>query len=143
MFMDAVWAALPEMEWASTRSIREAADLDEEKFNAILNFLIRWKFIETRTAPESSVRRRADVPSPVDVVGALQTLTDAETEFQVSEERFRVAERVACRLCGHRNFTFLKRNLVECNRCHERQWHTIEAGTAYPKAGRGELHSIL
>jgi hypothetical protein len=126
MSLDAIWGSLPDVGWVATENIREATGLDEDRFNVFLNFLIRWKFVEAKTEPEYCVRRKTGVVSPMDVVQVLRTFTDAETGFQVSEERFRVAERVACRLCGHRDFRFLEQNLVECQRCHERQWYRLE-----------------
>ena len=136
MSLDAIWRSLPNAGWVATENIRKAAGLDEDRFNATLNFLIRWRFVETKTKPEFSVRRKAGVISPMDVVGVLRTFTDAETGsasgFEVSERRYAVAERVACRLCGNRDFHFLEQNLVECRRCHDRQWYRIELEKARP-----------
>lgn len=129
MSVDAVWRSLPELGWATTKSIREASGIDEHRLNAILNFLIRWKFVETRANPTFSVRRKAGARSPVVAFGVLRTFTDIETSLGNRQRQVNLAERVACRECGGRSFKFLKQNLVECNQCHERQWYAIKVGT--------------
>jgi hypothetical protein len=38
----------------------------------------------------------------------------------------RVAERLACRICGGKSLSHVGGNVVERNRCHEQQWYVID-----------------
>jgi hypothetical protein len=127
MSFEAVWGALPEVGWVAAERIRESIGLEEDQFNQVLNFLVRWEFVETRRDPEFSIKRKAGALSPVDVVGALRNFGDVESGIAPSPGRVRLAERVACRICGGRTFSFVEQNLVECRQCHEQQWYAIEA----------------
>jgi hypothetical protein len=126
--IDTVWEAIPELEWATPERIREASGVDKQRVNAILNFLIHWKFVDESKDPKFSVRRRAGIMPPTAAFAALRTFIDAEKSLETSPRQASFAERVACRACGERSFNFLEQNLVECRRCHERQWFTIEIG---------------
>ncbi|HKM50867.1 MAG TPA: hypothetical protein VJZ75_06785 [Candidatus Bathyarchaeia archaeon] len=61
--------------------------------------------------------------SPVKVITLLRSIAN-QSPFKPSQ--LWLAERVACRECGGRNFNHLGENQVECTRCLEKQWYTIE-----------------
>jgi hypothetical protein len=116
------------MEWATPERIHETSGVDEQRIDAILNFLIRWKFVDESGDSKFSVRRRAGVMSPTSAFVGLRTLIEANMNLGSSPRQACLAERVACRACGGRNFNFLKHNLIECGQCGERQWYTIRIG---------------
>jgi hypothetical protein len=126
MSLDTVWAALPELEWTSAERIQATTGLDYDCLSHILDFLIRWQFVEARNDPELRIRRRFGTISPVDVVEDIRRFKAAESKASLSLRRVKLVERVACRVCGERSFNFVGQNLVECQRCQERQWYAIE-----------------
>jgi hypothetical protein len=126
MSIHAVWEAIPESEWATPDKIRKTSGLDEDRLNRILNFLIHWKFAETRNDPELHIRRRHGAMSPENVIGILQTMVNEDTVVRQPRTPTNLAERVACQACGGHGFNFIEQNLVECTQCRERQWYAIE-----------------
>ena len=121
--LERVWRLLEDGEWGSKQTLSEASGLDYETLDPIIQFLTNWEFVDVERSPELLVRRRASVESPMEVAKTLQAL--ALSEDEPSNQR-RVAERVACRVCGGRDLKFTDRNQVECTQCHETQWHTIQ-----------------
>jgi hypothetical protein len=126
--IDAVWEAIPVKEWATPERIHEASGVDEQRIKAILNFLIRWKFVDESGDSKFSVRRRVGVMSPTAAFVALRTLIEADKDLGSSPRQACLAERVACRACGGHFFNFLEQNLIECSQCGERQWYIIRIG---------------
>lgn len=126
MFLEVVWSALSERLWSSTAELKAASGADESTLKRIIDFLVRWDFAETRRLPDLHVRRRPGAISPADVATLLHATN--ETPLVIPTKRgFRIAERVACRACGWRSLTLVGGNEVECTKCSERQWYTIEA----------------
>jgi hypothetical protein len=123
MTLERVWEVLRDGRWESKRTLSSASGVDDARLDRIINFLERWHFTETRKAPDLQVRRIPGMNSPVKVITLLRSLAN-QSPFKPG--RFRLAERVNCRACGARNFNHLDENEVECTRCHEKQWYTIE-----------------
>lgn len=126
VFLETVWAALPEERWESAEALGRRSGVDADTLKRVLDFLVRWDFVETGRFPDLRIRRRAGALSPVEVVDLLRTVTSKQPTPLNQSSRTRLAERVACRACGSRNFTFLSGNEVKCTRCNERQWFAIE-----------------
>jgi hypothetical protein len=125
MSLEIVWSALSEARWESAETLRDILGVDEATLERVLVFLVRWDFAETRMSPDLQVRRKAGVISPVDVISLLRS---ASTQTIAMPGRWKLAERVACRKCGGRNFKYVGENQVECTKCHEEQWYAIEVG---------------
>lgn len=122
--LDAVWTMLPEDEWQSLDDLQELAGLDENILGLAIGFLIRWDLAETRQLPELQVRRKQGINSPADTANLLQSiLSQPETSIR---RRPWLAERIACRACGYKDFNFIGENEVQCKGCSEKQWFTIE-----------------
>jgi hypothetical protein len=127
MLLEVVWSALCENEWLSSNELKAASGADDTTLMRIVDFLVRWNFAEVRRSPSFQVRRRSNTISPSQVVGLLRTITGTSQAIVRDRERmFRLAERVACRTCGGTRLHVVGQNQVECTKCHERQWHTIE-----------------
>ncbi len=126
VFLETVWAAVPEERWESAETLGRTSGVDADTLKRVVDFLVRWDFVETERFPELRIRRKAGALSPVEVVGLLRTVTSTQPTPLKQNGRARLAERVACRTCGNRNLTFLTENEVECTKCHERQWFAIE-----------------
>ena len=126
MFLETVWAAVPEKRWESAEALGRTSGVDEDTLKRVVDFLVRWDFVETGRFPELRIRRKAGALSPVEVVGLIQTVTSTQPIPLKQSGRARLAERVACCACGNRNLTFLTENEVECTKCHEKQWFAIE-----------------
>lgn len=141
MFLEVVWSALPEGRWESAKALEEASGLDEGTLKRVVDFLVRWDFAEAKRFPELQVRRKTGVISPVEVVSLLRSVSKNtnQPELLVPTGRVRLAERVACRACGSRSFSFVGENEVECTKCHERQWFAIE--TAEKNAASKQVRS--
>jgi len=126
LFLDAVWEALSERLWRSPDELRAASGTDESTFNRIINFLVHWDFVETQLLPDLHVKRKAGAISPTEVANVVGACS--QTPRMISEKQGRrIAERVACRICGGRSLTFVGENQVDCTQCLERQWYTIDA----------------
>jgi hypothetical protein len=123
MTLEGVWKVLRDGRWESKRTLSSASGVDDARLGRIMNFLERWQFTETRNAPDLQIRRIPGMNSPVKVITLLRSLAN---QSPIKPGRFRLAERVNCRACGARNFNHLGENEVECTRCHEKQWYTIE-----------------
>ena len=123
MYLEAVWSALPEDGWESAEALQEMASVDESTLQLEIDFLVRWGFAETRRLPELQVRRKPGVAFPVNVIRLLRLISAPKSSIH---RKPWLAERIACRVCGKRNFNFLGENQVECVGCSERQWFTIE-----------------
>jgi hypothetical protein len=128
MFLEAIWSALSDDQWLSVNELRAVSGADENTLTRIVDFLTRWNFVEVRRSPSLRVKRRIGVMSPAEVVGLLRAVGDhSETETVTMPKRgMRLAERVACQLCGGRSFHVVGENEVECTTCHEEQWYAID-----------------
>ena len=127
--LDAIWSALPEGRWISRKALKEATATDEDTLTRVIHFLTRWNFIESRTSPELQLRRKEGAIDPLKTVDLLQEVTRAKGPSSIlTSGRRRVAERLACRICGGKSLSYAGGNMVECNRCHERQWYAIDVG---------------
>lgn len=124
MLLENVWSALSVDGWKSAETVQERAGIDADTFRRVIGFLVRWNFIETRKSPSLQVRRRSGTISPVDVASLLQSVT-GQPGLSPTKMQGNLAERVACRACGGRSFSFLGENQVECKGCGEKQWFTI------------------
>lgn len=123
LFLETVWSALPEDGWESAEALQEMAGMDDSTLQLGIDFLVRWGFAEMRWLPELQVRRKPGVVFPVNVIRLLRLMSAPESSIR---RKPWLAERIACRVCGKRNFNFLGENQVECRGCSERQWFTIE-----------------
>jgi hypothetical protein len=128
MFLEAIWSALSDDQWLSVNELRAVSGADENTLTRIVDFLSRWNFVEVRRSPSLHVKRRIGVMSPAEVVGLLRAVGDhSETETVTMPKRgMRLAERIACQLCGGRSFHVVGENEVECTTCHEEQWYAID-----------------
>jgi hypothetical protein len=122
MNLESVWTVLENGSWESKQALGEASGLDEDELTRIIAFLDRWNFVDVQTSPEQLVRRRPGAVSPVETFQVLRAIS-AEP---VPSTRHRLAERVACYACAGRDLSFVRRNMVECVRCHKKQWYAIE-----------------
>jgi ribosomal protein S27E len=122
MVLERVWDILRNDLWENDRQLMKASGLDDATLGRVINFLDRWGFVETRRTPNLLVRRKPGVISPVETINLLRSIKNN----MVASTRDRVAERVACRVCGCRDLSIVGINEVECTRCHEKQWRTIE-----------------
>ena len=122
--LEVVWSRLPERRWRPLKELEESTGADLGKLMRIIDFLVCWEFAELRHSPDPQVRRRPGVLPPIDVVEIIDVgLDGALTVWKRSD---RVAERVACRVCGWKRLRRIGVNEVECVKCHERQWYSIE-----------------
>ena len=128
MFLEAVWSAIPELEWETPEALKKTSGLDEGTLKRTVDFLVRWEFVEVRQYPGLQIRRKPGAVSPVEIVSLLRSIGDPKPLTQ--NGRVRIATRVACRACGRRNLTFSGKNEVECATCHEKQWLTLEIDKA-------------
>lgn len=124
MFLEVVWSALSEQRWQSAKELEATSGVDEGTLMRVVDFLVRWDFAETRPFPSLHVKRKSGALSPVEVVGVLRAVTPQVTT--IPKRGRRLAERVACRICGNLRLNFLSENEVECTKCGERQWFAIE-----------------
>jgi len=124
LLLETVWSAIPELEWETPEALKETSGLDEGTLKRAVDFLVRWEFVEVRQYPGMEIRRKPGAVSPVEIVSALRSISDAESP--TPNGRVRIATRVACRACGHRNLTLSGPNEVECATCHEKQWFGLE-----------------
>jgi len=118
--------------------LEEASGLDEGTLKRVVDFLVRWEFVESKHFPELQIRRKAGTISPVEVVSLLRSVTTSQPELLIPGGRGRLAERVACSACGGRSLRVIGENEVECNRCSERQWYTIERRSGIMEGQRTE-----
>jgi len=108
--------------------LKEATGTDDATFTRVINFLTSWDFIESRTFPEFQLRRKQGAIDPLKTVEQLREITANRPPLIVTGGRRRIAERLACGICGGKSLSYVGGNVVECNRCHERQWYTIDLG---------------
>lgn len=113
----------------------ELSSVDDDTLDLLVNFLDRWGFVEVRRTAELLVRRK---PGAVSVVETFNLLCSINRGLPDSGKR-RVAERVACRVCGGRNLNVVGANLVECTGCHEKQWFAVEVSESYRNPEKVEL----
>jgi len=125
MTLEGVWEVLENGRWESKQALREASGVDDNTLSRIINFLDRWDFVEIQRTPDLLVRRRPGAISPVETFNLLRSINGG---LSVPSRHRRLAERVACRVCGGRNLTLVNANEVECVRCHEKQWFALEIG---------------
>ena len=124
MLLEAVWSAIPELEWETPEALKKTSGLDEGTLKRSVDFLVRWEFVEVRQCPDIQIRRKPGAISPVEIVSVLRQVGDAKPPTQSG--RVRVATRIACRACGGRTLSLSGPNEVQCANCHEKQWHAIE-----------------
>ena len=123
MFLEAVWSAIPELEWQTPEGLGKTSGLDPGTLKQAVEFLVRWEFVEVKLDPELQVRRKAGAVSPVEIASLLRSVSETETATPSSRV---LAIRIACRACAGRTFSLIGPNEVQCANCHEKQWHTIE-----------------
>jgi hypothetical protein len=139
VFLELVWSALCEDQWLSVNELKTVSGADENTLMRIVDFLSRWNFIEVRRSPSVHVKRRTGVISPAEVVGLLRAVNEAPGTATVTipKRGLRLAERVACQLCGAKGFHMVGENEVECTTCHEEQWWAIDI----PARGKVDFES--
>jgi hypothetical protein len=121
--LEVVWSRLSERRWRRLSELEASTGADSNRLMAIIDFLVCWEFAETRHSPTLQVRRRSGALPPIDVVEILHA--GKEDTLTVRNRNLRVAERVACRLCGSSRLRRVGVNMVECTKCHETQWYSI------------------
>jgi hypothetical protein len=124
LLLEAVWSAIPELEWETPEGLEKTSGVDEGTLKRIIEFLVRWDFVEVRLSPNLQVRRKAGAISPVEIASSLRIVS--EIEKATPSGRVRIATRIACRACGGRTLSFSGPNQVQCAYCYEKQWHAIE-----------------
>jgi len=122
--LEVVWSRLPERRWRPLKELEESTGADLGKLMRIIDFLVCWEFAEVRHSKGTEVRRRPGTLPPVDVVEILGVGLDGA--LTARKRSLRLAERVACRVCGFGKLRRVGVNEVECVKCHERQWYSIE-----------------
>ena len=140
--LEVVWSRLSERRWRPLKELEECTGADSGRLMRIVDFLVSWEFAEVRHSANPQIRRKPGTLPPVDVVELLDVgLEGALTAWKRS---FRVAERVACRVCGFGELRRVGVNEVECVKCHERQWYSIEISEhAYEKQPKGIRKTLV
>jgi hypothetical protein len=132
VFLEVVWSALSEQRWQSVKELEAASGVGEGTLMRVVDFLVRWDFAEMQTSPSLHVKRKSGAISPVDVVELLRAVTPQVAT--IPKRGRRLAERVACRVCGNLRLNSIAENEVECTKCHERQWFAIEIPKRIPSS---------
>jgi hypothetical protein len=128
MLLENVWSALSEKRWRSANEIKTTSGLDDDALMRAVNFLVRWNFAEVRRTPDLRVKRKRGMYSPVELVKVLRAVNETpQLQTILPNRSFRIAERVACRICGGRSLRVVAANEVECTKCLEKQWYAIES----------------
>ena len=122
--LEIVWSKLSERRWRPLKELEVCTGADSGRLMRIIDFLVSWEFAEVRHSSNLQIRRRRGILPPVDVVELLDVGFDGA--LTARKRNFRVAERVACRVCGFQKLRRVGVNEVECVKCHERQWNSIE-----------------
>lgn len=134
--LEIVWSSLSEHRWRPLKELEASTGADSGKLMRIIDFLVCWEFAEMRHPQAPEVRRRRGTLPPVDVVEILGVGLDGA--LTARKRCLRLAERLICRVCGSRNLRRVGVNEVECARCQERQWYSIEVGEhVYEKRPNG------
>jgi hypothetical protein len=139
VFLEVVWSALCEDQWLSVNELKAVSGADENTLMRIVDFLSRWNFVEVRRSPSIHVKRITGAISPAEVVGLLRAVSETSEKATVAIPKrcLRMAERVACQLCGAKGFHVVGENEVECTTCHEEQWYAIDI----PASEKGDFES--
>lgn len=123
MTLEAIWEVLENGAWTSKRNLQESTGIDEDTLHRAINFLDRWNFIEIQRSPELLLRRKPGIISPLQTFDLLRAVTTSDL---ADSNRRRLAQRVACRVCGGHDLAPIDKNEVECTQCHEKQWYSLE-----------------
>lgn len=143
LFLDGVWSALSEDRWLSAGELKAASGADDHTLTRVVEFLARWDFAEVRRFPTLQVKRKPGAMSPMDVVQVLQAAEENPQRKPAAPDRmFRLAERVACRVCGGRSLRAVGGNEVECTTCGERQWFAIKMNRGFGTGGYEKDHAL-
>lgn len=130
--LEVVWSKLSEHRWRPIKQLEASTGADPVKLTQIIDFLVCWEFAEVRHSKGPEVRRKPGTLPPVDVVEILGVGLDGA--LTARKRCLTLAERVACRVCGFGKLRRVDVNEVECVKCHERQWYSIEISAgAYEK----------
>jgi hypothetical protein len=142
MALRTVWGVLENGGWVCKEALSEATRVDDGMLSRIIHFLDRWDFVETRN---TLVRRKPGAISPVETLDLLRAFSGESKHPSVPRTHHRLAERVACRVCGKEELNFIGQNEVECAECHEKQWFALERRplTAPKTAELTDHHGLL
>jgi hypothetical protein len=138
--LESIWQSLEDGEWKSKAALKQVSGADELTLSRIIDLLKRWSFVDIIPSPELLVRRKPGSISPLEILETLHRLEDQTLPTTI---RPRVAERVACRICGSRELNPVGVNQVECNHCHERQWYILSLQEKSRHPARRLLEQIL
>jgi hypothetical protein len=122
--LEVVWSKLSERRWRPIRDLETCTGADSSRLTRIIDFLVCWEFAEVRHSPTLQIRRKPGTLPPVDVVEILGVGLDGA--LTARKRSLRLAERVACCACGFEKLRRVDVNEVECEKCNERQWYSIE-----------------
>ena len=122
--METVWRILENGKWEPKAALLEATGVSDETLTNVINFLTRWNFVEIERYPELRIRRKRGAISPMKTLEVLRGITDTESSPKTGRK---LVERLSCRVCNGRELNFVGVNEVECNRCYEKQWYSVEA----------------
>lgn len=122
--LETVWRILENGKWERKAALLEACSVSDETLINVITFLTRWNFVEIEQNPELRIRRKPGAISPVKILEVLHGIADRDP---IQKTGRKLAERLACRVCNGRELNFVGANEVECNRCYEKQWYSVEA----------------
>jgi hypothetical protein len=139
--LEVVWSKLSEHRWRPIKELEASTGADSGKLMRIIDFLVCWEFAEVRDVQPPEVRRKSGSMPPVDVVEILDVGLDGALTGR--KRSLRVAERVACRVCGWKQLRRVSVNEVECAKCHERQWYAVEISEHYYEKRLSNIQKTL
>ena len=133
---------MSERRWRRLGDLEESTGAEPGKLMRIIDFLVSWEFAEVRHSPSPQIRRKPGSLPPVDVIEILDV--GFEGAFTAQKRSVRLAERLSCRVCGWKQLLRVDVNEVECLKCHERQWYSIEvSGHRYEKPPNGIQKTLV
>ena len=139
--LEVIWSKLSEHRWRPIKELGASTGADLSKLTQVIDFLVCWEFAEIRHAEAPEVRRKPGTLPPVDMVEILDIGLDGA--LTARQRSLRLAERIACHICGWKQLRRTGLNEVECVKCHERQWYSIEVSEHYCEKPPSSIQKTL
>jgi len=139
--LEVVWSKLSERRWRALGNLMESTGAEAGKLMRIIDFLVCWEFAEVRHSPNLEIRRKPGNLPPVDVIEILDV--GLEGALTARKRSVRLAERISCRICGCRQFLRVDVNEVECLKCQDRQWYSIEVSDRHYERPPNSIQKVL